>query len=162
VVDGQAGRDSLLFIGSADAEAFTATAQGRGVRFTRDVGAIVMDLRDVEHLETLAGQGADTLSVGDLSGTVADLVEINLGGMPGLPASDGAADVVTVAGTAADDAMRVTGAGTTVDLTGLPAAVRLSRADGATDRLVVNGGGGADALDASGLPAGTVGVEFVD
>ena len=64
---GRPGRpDSLLFIGSADDETFTATADGRGVRFTRDVGGIVMDLRDVEHLETLADRGADRLSVGDL------------------------------------------------------------------------------------------------
>ena len=104
VVDGQAGPDSLLFIGSADDETFTATADGRGVRFTRDVGGIVMDLRDVEHLETLADRGADRLSVGDLSGTVAELVEINLGGALGSPASDGAADVVEVLGTAGDDA----------------------------------------------------------
>ena len=162
VVDGQAGPDSLLFIGSADDETFTATADGRGVRFTRDVGGIVMDLRDVEHLETLADRGADRLSVGDLSGTVAELVEINLGGALGSPASDGAADVVEVLGTAGDDALRLTGAGTTAELAGLPATVRMHRADGATDRLAVQGGAGADALDSTALPAGLIGVDFAD
>jgi hypothetical protein len=121
-----------------------------------------MDLRDVEHLETLADGGADRLSVGDLSGTVAELVEINLGGAPGGPASDGAADVVDVLGTAGDDALRLTGAGTTAELTGLPATVRMHRADGATDRLAVQGGPGADSLDAAGLPAGLIGVDFAD
>jgi len=82
--------------------------------------------------------------------------------MPGSPASDAAADRVTVAGTGGDDAFAVRGAGTTVDLTGLPAAVKVNRADAATDTLAIDGGDGADTLDQSGLPAAAIGLEFSD
>ena len=36
------------------------------MRFTRDVGGIVMDLDDLEEIDTVAGGGADTFAVGDL------------------------------------------------------------------------------------------------
>jgi hypothetical protein len=152
----------LLFIGSADAEAMAVTAEGRRVRFTRDVGGIAMTLGGMEKIDALAQQGADALDVGDLSGTSMQHVEVNLGGSLGGPASDGAADRVTVAGTAGDDAMAVRGQGTTVDLTGLPAAVRINRADAATDTLAIDGRDGADTLDQAGLPAGTIGLAFTD
>jgi Ca2+-binding RTX toxin-like protein len=162
VVEGQEGHDVLLFIGSADAEAFAATAEGRRVRFTRDLGSIVMTLGGMEKIDTLAQGGSDALAVGDLAGTSMEHVEVNLGGSLGGPASDGAADRVTVAGTAAADAIVASGAGTTADVTGLPATVRITRADAATDTLAIDGGEGADTLDASGLPSGTIGLEFVD
>ena len=38
----------------------------------------------------------------------------------------------------------------------------MHRADGATDRLAVQGGAGADALDSTALPAGLIGVDFAD
>src|SRR6478735_5119704 len=48
VIEGQAGRDTMLFNGSAAAEAFQASANGQRLRFTRNVGNIVMDTNDVE------------------------------------------------------------------------------------------------------------------
>jgi hypothetical protein len=59
---------------------------------------------------------------------------------------------VLVDGTAGDDAIAVRGAGTTADVSGLPAA----------DLLRLSGGGGADALDQSGLSPGVIGLEFAD
>ena len=38
----------MLFNGSAGAEIFEASANGERVRFTRNLGNIVMDLNDVE------------------------------------------------------------------------------------------------------------------
>ena len=69
---------------------------------------------------------------------------------------------MTVAGTGGDDAIAVAGGGTTADVTGLPATVRITRADAATDTLAIEGGDGADTLDAGGLAAGVIGLAFTD
>lgn len=162
IVEGDEGQDVLLFLGSADAEAFAAVADGRRVRFTRDLGNIAMTLGGMEKIDTIAQGGADALAVGDLDGTSLQQVEINVGGSLGGPASDGQPDRVTVAGTRRDDAIAVAGAGTTADVTGLPAAVRITRADAATDTLAIDGGDGADTLDDSGLAPGVIGLAFAD
>ena len=64
-VDGGASRDSLFFLGEDAAEAFDVSAAGGGVRFTRDVGDITMTLAGLEEIDTLAGRGADTFTIGD-------------------------------------------------------------------------------------------------
>ena len=75
VVGGQAGTDRMLFNGSGAAEIFEASANGGRVRFTRNVGAIVMDLNDIEAVDVNALGGTDTTIVNDPSGT--DVVELN-------------------------------------------------------------------------------------
>src|SRR5215217_6167759 len=50
-VEGQAGTDTLQFNGANIAEAFNVSANGARVRFTRNVGAIVMDLNGVERID---------------------------------------------------------------------------------------------------------------
>ena len=159
--EGGAGQDVLLFLGSPDGERFEAAAAGRGVRFTRDVGAIAMDLAGVEKVDTLAQGGADTMVVGDLSGTGMTLVETNLSGLPGLPAGDGLTDRVIVTGTRRADALALAGSAGTFDLTGLPARVRATRSEPG-DALEIAGGAGTDTLDQSGLAPGMVGVTFTD
>ena len=47
-VEGQDGTDTMLFNGSNIGEVFDASANGGRLRFTRNVGAIVMDANDVE------------------------------------------------------------------------------------------------------------------
>lgn len=160
-VDGHSGHDVLLFLGSAADERFDVVADRGRVRFRRDVGSIAMRLDGIEKTDTLAQGGADTVAIGDLSGTDLDLVETNLSGIPGGPASDGVTDRVLVTGTSRADALVVRGAGGTVDLTGLPAAVRTTRSE-PLDELVVDGGAGADTLDDSGLAPGTIGLAFSD
>src|SRR5262245_29703306 len=65
-VEGQAGNDRMLFNGAAIAEKFEVSANGTRVRFTRDIGTIVMDLDDVERIDLNALGGADTLTVNDV------------------------------------------------------------------------------------------------
>ncbi|HKE80294.1 MAG TPA: hypothetical protein VKB54_13335, partial [Solirubrobacteraceae bacterium] len=93
----------------------------------------------------------------------AALVDISLGS--GGPGGDGAADRVTVQGTAGRDAMTLTGkvvvAGTAT-LTGLHAAVNISHAEGALDTLAIDTGAGQDSVDTSGLAPGTIGLEVRD
>src|SRR4029450_4503945 len=47
-VEGQDGTDTLLFNGSAGAEILEVSPNGARVRFTRNLGTVVMDLDDVE------------------------------------------------------------------------------------------------------------------
>ena len=68
-VEGQSGTDTLDFNGANIAELFELSANGNRVRFTRNVASIVMDLDDVEALNLLARDGADTVTVDDLTGT---------------------------------------------------------------------------------------------
>lgn len=161
-VDGGASRDSLFFLGEDAAEAFAVSATGRSVRFTRDVGQIAMELTDLEEIDTLAGRGADTFAIGDLSGTPVALVDVSLSPGFGFPGGDGEMDRVAVSGTDGDDELAVTGrvvvAGTAT-LTGLPATVNISHAEGANDTLAIDTRAGEDTVDTSGLADGTIGLE---
>ena len=89
----------MLFNGSAGNEIFDVSANGGRVRFTRNLGNIVMDLNDVERIDLNALGGTDTITVNDLTGT--DLVEVNvnLAGAIGRRAGDGQPDTVIVNGT---------------------------------------------------------------
>jgi Ca2+-binding RTX toxin-like protein len=155
-LEGQDGTDTMLFNGSAGNEIFEASANGHRLRFTRNLGNIVMDADDVEVVDLNALAGTDTLTVNDLSGT--DVVELNsdLAGTLGGTAGDAAQDVVIVNGTNGDDIIDVVGAGTSASVIGLAARVNITNAEGANDNLVINALGGDDGVTATTLPAGVV------
>jgi len=155
-VEGEDGTDTMLFNGSAGSEIFEASANGQRVRFTRNLGNIVMDLNDVEVTDLNTLGSTDTTTVNDLSGT--DLVEVNVdqAGTIGGSAGDGAADTVIVNGTNGNDVIDVFGAGTSVAVVGLAARTNIANAEGANDSLVVNGLGGNDRVTATTLPAGVI------
>jgi Ca2+-binding RTX toxin-like protein len=152
IVEGQTGTDTMVFNGSSQNEKMDLSANGTRLRFTRDVGGIVMDVNGVETVNVNALGGADTISVHDLTTTDVKTVNVDLsvGGKP-----DGAVDNVIVDGTNDDDALKVIGSAGSATVTGAAATVNVSGAD-PTDTLAVNGLGGDDAINASGLAAGTV------
>ena len=154
VVEGQDGVDTMLFNGSAGNEIFEASANGGRVRFTRNLGNIVMDLNDVEILDVNALGGTDTLTVNDLTGTDVTRVNVNLAGTIGGTAGDGQADTVIAGGTNGNNTIEVLGSGTSVSVVGLPALINISNSEGAHDALVVNALGGDDTITATTLPAG--------
>jgi hypothetical protein len=161
-VDGGASRDSLFFLGENVAEAFAVSANGRHVRFTRDVGNIVMDLEDLEEIDPVAGGGADTFAIGDLGRTPVELVDVSLADTPIGPGGDGEADRVTVTGTDRDDALALTGrvvVGGTATLTGLAAKVNISHAEGANDTLAIDTLAGDDTVDTSAFAPETIKLE---
>jgi Ca2+-binding RTX toxin-like protein len=126
------------------------------VSFTRNVGAIVMDVNGVEKIDINALAGADTVTLNDLSGTGVTEVNVNLAGQIGGTAGDAAADTVTVNGTGGVDIINVFGSGTSVSVLGLPAAVNITNAEGANDSLVIKGGAGDDGINAATMPAGII------
>jgi Ca2+-binding RTX toxin-like protein len=157
IVEGQDGLDTMLFNGSGASENIDIAANGGRVRFFRDVANVTMDLNDVERIEFNALGGADNIVVGDLSGTDATDIRLDLSGAPGVP-GDGQLDTVTASGTNAADTIVIDDAvAGEVAVTGLAATVRVRGAEtDGSDRLVVNGLGGDDVIDASALDAGAV------
>lgn len=156
MVEGQAGVDRLLFNGSAANEIYTLAPNGARLLFTRNVGAISMDLNDVERFTINALGGTDQINLNDLAGTDATQIDINLAGTIGGTAGDGQADIVTALGRAASETIAITGAGTSLGVTGLLAAINIANAEGANDALSVGGGGGNDSLIATTLAAGII------
>lgn len=156
VVEGQDGVDTLAFNGANVSEKVDITSNHGRVSFARDVGNVTMDLNGIEHIDFTALGGADNITVGDLTGTDVTQVAIDLAGTPGSGVGDGAADSVTVNGTAANDTVQVTGTGGSVSVAGLPATITLAGAEGVNDGLVVKGGAGNDVISAANLAAGSV------
>ncbi|QDU22863.1 beta strand repeat-containing protein [Urbifossiella limnaea] len=154
VVEGEAGTDRLLFNGSAGSEAFDLSANGGRLRFTRNLGNIVMDVNDVEAVDLNVFAGTDTVTVGNLAATDVTQVNVNLAAPGG--AGDAAADTVTVTGTGGDDVIDVFGSGSAYSVLGLHAVVNVTATEGANDALVINALGGDDGVTATTLPAGVV------
>ena len=154
-IEGQAGTDTMLFNGSGIGEIFEASANGERLRFTRNVGNIVMDTNDVERVDLNALGGADTITVNDLSGTDVAEVNIELAGVLGGAAGDAQDDTVIINATNGDNTIEVLGNANEVDVVGLPALVRIKHTD-AQDALLVNGLGGDDVINASTLQAGVL------
>ena len=150
-LEGQAGTDTMLFNGANVAETIDVAANGGRVRFFRDVANVTMDLNDLERVGFRALGGADTIVVGDLSGTDVTEVNTDLAAIGG--AGDAQPDNVIVHATNGDDVVSVTGSAGTAQAGGLAALVSVSGTEPANDRLTVNALAGADVVDASLLPA---------
>ena len=149
-VDGGASRDSLSFLGSADAETFEL----EGGRFTRDVGNIVMDLDDIEVIDAVAGAGSDTFRIGRSS-----VGELNASLAPGGGAGD--PDRIEIQGTEGDDKVAVTGKKVvfgSATVTGLPVKLGISFAQIGFDTLAIDTLGGDDSVDTSGLGPDVIGL----
>lgn len=153
ILEGQAGTDKLIFNGSAGNEIFELSANGGRSRLTRNLGAIVMDMDDVERVDVLALGGTDSVIVNDVTGTDLTTINLMLASTIGGALGDAQADNVIVNATAGEDAIIIAGnaAGTTVN--GLAAIVNIFTAEPANDRLTFNALAGDDAIDATSLTA---------
>jgi Ca2+-binding RTX toxin-like protein len=154
-VEGGTGTDTVVFNGSNAAENISINGEVGEALLTRDVGNVAIDLSDDEHVQINAAGGSDNITVGDLTGTGITQIAIDLAGTPGGRTGDGAADTVTVNGTAGDDHITIARSGGSIVVNGLAAQVSIVHAD-AGDTLTINGGGGNDFIDASGLNAGAI------
>ena len=153
VVEGGSGTDTLVFNGSNVNENMTLSANGSRTRLFRDVGNVTMDVNSMENIDINALGGADNITIDDLSGTGVKQVAIDLSSPSGSGTGDGAADTVTVNGTAGDDHITVSTSGNSAVVKGLAAQVTVTGAEAANDRLVINGLGGNDTRDIQRAPA---------
>jgi Ca2+-binding RTX toxin-like protein len=155
-VEGGSGFDTLQFNGANVSENIDISANGGRVRFFRDVGNVTMDLNSVESIHFAALGGADNITVNDLSGTGVKQVAIDLASPPGSGTGDGAADRVTVDGTAGGNHITIANSGASIAISGLPAQVTIDSAEGANDSIAVDALGGNDTINASAIAAGEI------
>jgi Ca2+-binding RTX toxin-like protein len=155
-VEGGSGFDTHIFNGSGGNEIFAATPDGHRVRFTRNLGGIVMDLDDIEALDVNALGGTDSVTINDLAGTGLADVNVDLANSAGSDFSDGDADTVRVEGTAGIDSIAATVNGGAVDVTGLAASVRIAHADPALDGLTIDSLAGADDVSVAAAVNGLI------
>jgi Ca2+-binding RTX toxin-like protein len=148
VIEGQGGRDTMLFNGAPVAENVTLSANEGRLTFFRDVGSVTMDTDGVETVDFNALDGVDNVTVNDLTRT--DVTETNLDLAGTLGGGDGAADHVVVNGTNGDDTIDIAGNGSGADVTGLATAVSVTHADQG-DSLSVNTLAGTDSVLANGV-----------
>jgi hypothetical protein len=154
LVDGQAGNDTMEFNGAGGNEAFEASAVAGRLRFTRNLGNIVMDVDGTETVDLRALGGADTALVNDLTGTDVTKFDIDLAAAIGGGAGDAAADTITVNGTNGPDNIAVAANGGVVDVTGLFTAIGIRHSEVANDLLAIKGlGGDDDVVIGSGVAA---------
>jgi Ca2+-binding RTX toxin-like protein len=155
VVEGQDGSDTMRFNGAPAAEQFTLSANGSRFRLFRDVGNVTMDTAGVERVDVNALGGADLITINDLSGADVGSVNADLAGSLGGTTGDGSVDQVVANGTAAADAINISGDTPGVTVSGLRAQVAIKHQE-PTDQLTVSGSGGADSIDASALAANAI------
>jgi RTX calcium-binding nonapeptide repeat (4 copies) len=155
VVEGQAGNDSLLFNGANVGEKFDFSANGPRLRFVRDIGGIVMDTDGVEKVSLNELGDADLTTVNDLTGTAVTELDLNLAATGG--GGDGAIDTVIVNATSANDAVILSGAAGSATVLGLNTTINITGTE-VTDSLHVNGLAGDDAIEASSVGAGSIGL----
>jgi Ca2+-binding RTX toxin-like protein len=155
-LEGQSGTDEMRFNGANINEIFDVSANGGRVRFTRNVGKIVMDLNDVERVDTRALGGSDLLTINDLSGTDLTQAITDLAGTPGGTTEDGAADRIVVNATSGDDVIAAAGTNGSATVSGLAPRVDVTHANAQQDELVVNALAGDDVVEASGLAANAI------
>jgi Ca2+-binding RTX toxin-like protein len=153
-LEGQAGFDTMLFNGSNAAEQINISANGGRVLLRRDIANVTMDLNDVEGIDFNALGGADTIVMGDLSGTDVTEVDLNLKAIAG--GGDASPDNVIVQGTNANDVALIAGSASGTSVFGLAAQINIAGAEAANDRLTVNALSGNDAIEASGVAAGAI------
>src|SRR5262249_50728219 len=130
-------------------------ANGSRVRFTRDIATVTMDLDGVERVEFNALGGVDTGKGHDLSGTAATQVGGNLARTLGGSTGGAAAGHAIADGTNGDNQISITAAGSAVNVSGLAVALTINQAE-ATDSLTIQGLGGNDFINATGLPAAAI------
>lgn len=145
-VEGQDGHDVVLFNGSNTNEIYDFSANGSRLRFTRNVGNVVLDANGIEQFDLRALGGADIATVNDLSGTDVSVVNIDLAGTLGGTSGDAQPDTVNVNGTELPDTIHVAANAGAVEVSGLAAFVRIRHSEAANDTLIVNGLGGDDVI----------------
>ena len=145
-IDGGLGRDTLAFNGSNGDELMSLSANGESAVFLRNLGNIRMDLDGVERLDLATFGGADTVTVGDLSGTEVSTADIDLAATTGAP--DARDDIVQVNGSGLADTVDVAANGNAVEVTGLAATTSVTGGD-TTDVLRIDTLGGNDGVTVS-------------
>ncbi len=149
-IEGGDNVDVFQINSSSSADNFAMTRNGSRVLITRNVNVVSLNVNNVETVNLATRKATDTITINNLAGTSVKAVNIDLG-VDG--AGDKAADSVIVNGTSAADTIQVAAVGSTVQVSGLAAQVKITRAEAVRDRLTVNGLANNDMISAGALAA---------
>jgi hypothetical protein len=161
-VDAGPGFDGMFVFGSNDAETFDFARSANGLRLTRDVENVVLDIHGVEMFDAIAGGGADLVRIGDVRPAGVLQIHASLAPLPITAGGDATADRIEIAGSSGDDAVKITGKTVisgSLTVTGLPVKLDVSHSDGLLDTLAIDTLAGDDTVDTSGLQPGTIGLD---
>jgi Ca2+-binding RTX toxin-like protein len=148
VLVGGDGVDGLIFNGSGADETFDVSAIGDHAHIARNIGAISLDLDEIEAVDLRSFGGADWTAIHDLASTDLTTVTADLAAVGGV--DDGRIDsVVTRSGVI----VREDGSAGLID--GLGAQVRVVNG-AATDRINIIGGPDADVVTVAGSDAADI------
>lgn len=150
VVDGEAGKDTMVFNGSNASEKVILSGAGSDVLLRRDVANVTMILGGFELLVTNLGGGSDTTTINSLAGSGVGGLQLNHAAGD----ADTGFDTVTVNGTTDVDRVRLFGDARSpiVTVGGLGPALQLTGTDGLTVQALA----GDDVIDANRLDGGLV------
>jgi Ca2+-binding RTX toxin-like protein len=145
VIQGSGTNNTLVFNAANINERIELSANGPRLRLTRDVASITLDADGVQTVNIRALGGIDNVIVNSLVGTAVSQVNVDLAGSGGT--GDGAADTVTIYGTAAPDTFNITTNAGVVTVSGTIPQVQISHPEVANDTLVINGLDGTDVFN---------------
>ena len=149
-VEGEGGNDVLDFNGSNAGETIDLSANGARVRLFRNIASITQDLDGIERVDLATLGSADTVNVGDLTGTALKTADVNLAGFDGQ--GDGAADVVNAVGTEDTDDVTASSPAGGILVDGLAVETHVTGGESA-DAVNIDARGGDDTI------SGGVGLE---
>ena len=141
VIDGMSGNDALQVNGSNVSETISLLADGPRLRFTRDVGSVVLDVNAVERVTYAAQLGTDTIVLSDLSATAVRQVGIDLG-LLGNPAGDGQADTIAITALTSNAIATTLGPGT-IGVTWAGVRYTVTGVEATNDRMILQTAAGA-------------------
>src|SRR5262249_52515935 len=124
--EGQDGTHTLQFNGAHVDEKIDIPANRSRGPFTPADPTPPLDVNGTEQINFAALGGADTINVGDLTGTGVNVVNLDLSSPAGSGTGDGAADTVIVNGTNGNDQIAVRSSGGILTVNGLSAFVAVS------------------------------------
>lgn len=156
IVEGDDGFDTLQFNGATAGEDISISANGGHATLARGLGSIVMDVNRVERISVSPLDGADNITVNDLTGSGVTQVAIDLAAAG--TKRDSQPDHVLINATAGDDVVTIDRSGNAITVSGLAATVTIAHAESPLDQLTVAGGAGNDVIDASHLSADRIGL----
>ena len=145
VVEGGTGDDRAVVNGAGAGDTFTVFANATNpsrIAFNRtNLVPFALDIAEVEEFDINSGNGADNITVGDLSTTALRELDLDVG------VEAGVADTITVNGRNTADQVQIAGAANVMTIAGLRYDVRVINALAAdADDFTFNANGGDDSV----------------
>jgi len=155
-VDGEGDSDTLRVTGGKGNESYVIAANGAGDQVFTSDGAVLSTF-DFEQIQLRTLGGADSVLVGDLTGTPVLDVLIDLAGAVGSKVADNKHDEITITAAPAGESATIASLGGNIVTTNTVThqTVTIEHAD-KTDGLIFDGSANDDTIDATSLTAGHI------